>query len=174
MATSDHTLSGVEWLTRMSRGFNPDLDFVNPVADPVVTPGETMQYDYRKDLPAADPSAEPEPGILPMMVTELQPMKIASKIESSLSEIPWTRTVAAGSFVVGALLLIAGRRKSALAVSAAGAAVALLENPEIVRDAWNALPRLVRSGQDFLVRIEDFVEELNKQGQHLRKVIAHE
>jgi hypothetical protein len=107
------------------------------------------------------------------MVTLLEePMKISRKIETSLSEIPWTRTIAAGSLVVGALLLITGRRKSALAVSAAGAAVALLENPEVVREAWNAMPRLVRSGQDFLVRVEDFVEELNKQGSHIRKVIA--
>lgn len=107
------------------------------------------------------------------MVTLLEePMKISRKIETSLSEIPWTRTIAAGSLVVGALLLITGRRKSALAVSAAGAAVALLENPEIVREAWNAMPRLVRGGQDFLVRVEDFVEELNKQGSHIRKVIA--
>jgi hypothetical protein len=99
-------------------------------------------------------------------------MKIAKQIETSLSEIPWTRTIAAGSLVVGALLLITGRRKSALAVSAAGAAVALLENPEIVREAWASMPRMVRTGQDFLVRIEDFVEELNKQGVRIRKVIA--
>jgi hypothetical protein len=31
---------------------------------------------------------------------------------------------------------------------------------------------MVRASQDFLVRIEDFVEELNKQGTHIRKVIA--
>ncbi|MGC2298841.1 MAG: hypothetical protein WA476_08570 [Acidobacteriaceae bacterium] len=99
-------------------------------------------------------------------------MKITKQIETSLSEIPWTRTIAAGSLVVGALLLITGRRKSALAVSAAGAAVALLEDPEIVREAWASMPRMVRTGQDFLVRIEDFVEELNKQGVRIRKVIA--
>jgi len=187
MATSDQTLSGAEWITRMSRSFNPELDSVGeaPVEsvtpstpEPVVTSAEPMQYDDRKDSPAPEPTrdaAEPhEPEHLNRMVTELQPMKISSKIESTLSDIPWTRTVAAGSFVVGALLLIAGRRKSALAVSAAGAAVALLENPEIVRDAWNAMPRLVRSGQDFLVRVEDFVEELNKQGQHIRRVLTPE
>jgi len=155
----------MEWLLRMQRA-------LDPATNSVVTPDDPTQYYYRKDDTAPEPLVEPR--IPTMMVTELQPMKIASKIESSLSEIPWTRTVAAGSFVVGAILLIAGRRKSALAVSAAGAAVALLENPEIVRDAWDAMPRLVRSGQDFLVRMEDFVEELNKQGQHLRKVIAHE
>ncbi len=99
-------------------------------------------------------------------------MKITRQLETSLAEIPWTRTIAAGSLVVGALLLLSGRRKSALAISAAGAAVALLENPDIVRDAWNSMPRLVRTGQDFLVRVEDFVEELNKQGKHIREVIA--
>ncbi len=101
-------------------------------------------------------------------------MKITRQIESSLSEIPWTRVAAAGSFAVGALLLITGRRKAALAVSAAGAAVALMENPDMVRDAWNSMPRYVRASQDFLVRIEDFVEELNKQGVHLRKVLVGE
>jgi len=101
-----------------------------------------------------------------------QIMKVTRQLETSLAEIPWTRTVAAGSLVVGALLLISGRRKSALAVSAAGAAIALLENPEIVREAWNSMPRLVRTGQDFLVRVEDFMDELNKQGQKIRSAIA--
>ena len=155
----------------MARGLDPEMD-------PVVTSPRLPQY-YNSEQEAApaataEPSIETEPSILPMMSTELQPMKIASKIESSLSEIPWTRTVAAGSLVVGALLLIAGRRKSALAVSAAGAAVALLENPEIVRDAWEAMPGVIRSGQDFLVRIEDFVAELNKQGQHIKKVLVND
>ena len=160
----DRTLSGLEWLSRMSRGLDPELD-------PVVTSPSPAAVLLQKG-PAPAPPAEP--SISTMMATELQPMKIASKIESSLSEIPWTRTVAAGSFVVGALLLISGRRKSALAVSAAGAAVALLENPEIVREAWDAMPRVIRSGQDFLVRIEDFVTELNKQGQHIRKVLVND
>ncbi len=171
MSTSEHTLSGVEWLFRMQRAFETE-------PDPVVTPGDPMQYDDRKEdtAPGTPPGAAypDETEHLTRMVTELQPMKIASKIESSLSEIPWTRTVAAGSLVVGAILLITGRRKSALAVSAAGAAVALLENPEIVREAWNAMPRAIRSGQDFLVRIEDFVEELNKQSQNFRKVLVHD
>jgi len=171
MGTMDPALSGVEWLSRMSRGLDPDLQ-------PVVTPGPRPQYDDKEQQPAPEPTRQAEyvteTEHLTRMSTELQPMKIASKIESSLSEIPWTRTVAAGSFVVGALLLIAGRRKSALAVSAAGAAVALLENPEIVRDAWEAMPRVIRSGQDFLVRIEDFVEELNKQGQHIKKVLVND
>jgi hypothetical protein len=100
-------------------------------------------------------------------------MKLPRQIEATLTEIPWTRSVAAGSFIVGALLLITGKRRSGLAVAAAGATVALLENPQAVREAWESMPRLVRSGQDFLVRVEDFVDELNKQGVKLRKVLSN-
>ncbi|MGA7521526.1 MAG: hypothetical protein WBW84_03535 [Acidobacteriaceae bacterium] len=102
------------------------------------------------------------------MDTEVAPVKIARQLE----EMPWIRTVAAGSLLVGAVLLFAGRRKSALAVAAAGAAVALLENPDAVREFWEQMPRLLRSSQDFLVRIEDFMEELNKQGIRLRKAVS--
>lgn len=99
-------------------------------------------------------------------------MKIARQVEGSLADMPWTRSVAAGSLLVGAILLITGRRKSGLAVVAAGAAVALLENPEAVRDFWDQVPKLLRSSQDFLVRVEDFMDELNKQGIRLRKAVA--
>jgi hypothetical protein len=100
-------------------------------------------------------------------------MKLPRQIEATLTEIPWTRSVAAGSLIVGALLLITGRRKSGLAVAAAGATVALLENPKAVREAGESVPRFVRSGQNFLVRVEDFVDELNKQGVRLRKVLSN-
>ena len=101
-------------------------------------------------------------------------MKPIGQVETGLSESPWMRKVAAGSLFVSALLLVGGKRRAGLAVAAAGAALALLENPDAVRDAWNSMPRYVRAGQDFLVRIEDFVDELNKQGARLRKVLNQE
>jgi len=107
------------------------------------------------------------------MDTEVAPLKMARQLGDSLSETHWTRGVAAGGLLVGAILLFTGRRKSGLAVAAAGAAVALLENPEGVREFWeDQMPRLLRSSQDFLVRIEDFIEELNKQGIRLRKAVS--
>jgi hypothetical protein len=99
-------------------------------------------------------------------------MKLPRQIEGNLTQIPWTRSVAAGSLLVSALLLVSGKRKSGLAVAAAGGLIALLENPQAIRDAWDSMPRFVRAGQDFLVRMEDLVEELNKQGVRLRKVIT--
>jgi hypothetical protein len=106
------------------------------------------------------------------MEGEIKLMKLPRQIEGKLSEIPWTRSVAAGSLIVSALLLVSGKRKSGVAVAAAGAAIALLEDPQAVRNAWESMPRFVRAGQDFMVRLEDFVDELNKQGIRLKKVLS--
>ncbi len=105
---------------------------------------------------------------------KIRTMTLAPQIETTASAHHWTRSVAAGSLIVGAFLLLSGRRKSGVAVAAAGAAVALLENPEAVREVWNSMPRFLRSGQDFLTRIEEFVEELNRQGIRLRKIVGGE
>jgi hypothetical protein len=101
-------------------------------------------------------------------------MKLPRQIEGNVTQIPWTRSVAAGTLIAGALLLVSGKRKSGLAVAAAGGLVALLENPEAVKNAWGSMPRFVRAGQDFLVRVEDLMEELNKQGMRLRKALTPE
>jgi hypothetical protein len=159
---TEYVISGAEWLSRMQSASGLPLCLSSP-------PNSVRSTIRETTLEIADTA---EPPISFTLDSDKQTMKITKQIESSLSEIPWTRTIAAGSLVVGALLLISGRRKSALAVSAAGAAVALLENPDIVREAWASMPRMVRASQDFLVRIEDFVEELNKQGGRIRKVIA--
>jgi hypothetical protein len=86
----------------------------------------------------------------------------------------WTRGVAAGSLLVGALLLVTGRRAAGLAVAAAGGAVALLEDPEAVRNAWNSIPDLVHSGQDFLSRAEGIIDDINQQKDRLRHMISRE
>jgi hypothetical protein len=101
-------------------------------------------------------------------------MKLPRQIETTLDEIPWTRSVAAGSLAVGAYLLLTGKRRSGLALAAVGATVALLENPQAVREAWESMPRIVRAGQDFIGRLEDLVGEVNKQGTRLRKVLTPE
>jgi hypothetical protein len=108
------------------------------------------------------------------MDNEMQTMKLPQSVEDAVSETPWTRGVAAGSLLIGALLLAKGRRRSGLAVAAAGATVALLENPQALREAWESLPRFLRSGQDFLLRVEDFIDEVNKQGSRLKKALNTE
>lgn len=86
----------------------------------------------------------------------------------------WTRGVAAGSLVAGALLLVTGYRRAGLAVAAAGAAVGLLEHPEAVRDFWNSIPDLIHSSQDFLSRAESFIDDINQQTGRIRTMLSRE
>jgi hypothetical protein len=83
----------------------------------------------------------------------------------------WVRTVAAGSLVTGAVLLATGKRKSGLAIAAAGTIFALVEDPEGVKKVWNNMPDYLESGHTLLTRFEKFVGELTIQGDKLRKVV---
>jgi hypothetical protein len=83
----------------------------------------------------------------------------------------WVRTVAAGSLVTGAVLLATGKRKSGLAVAAAGTIFALVEDPEGVKKFWNNIPNYLDNGHDFLSRFEKFVGELTAQGEKIRSVV---
>lgn len=98
--------------------------------------------------------------------------EIQQGIPERLAEFSWQRTVAAGSLIAGACLFLAGRRKAALGVAAAGAAVGLLENPEAARELWESLPGYLRKGQDVLVKVENFVGEVTKQAHKLRNSIS--
>src|SRR6202453_2845684 len=83
----------------------------------------------------------------------------------------WVRTVAAGSLVTGAVLLATGKRKSGLAVAAAGTIFALVEDPDGVKKFWNNIPDYLDSGHDVLSRFEKFVSELSAQGEKIRSVV---
>lgn len=100
------------------------------------------------------------------------PYQVDARVPEVIAEFPWTRAVAAGSLIAGAYLLFSGRRKAALAVAAAGAAVAVLEHPETAREVWEKVPGYLRAGQDFLVRTEDFIEDLAKKGEKFREALT--
>jgi hypothetical protein len=100
------------------------------------------------------------------------PRQIEARMPDSITEVHWTRAVAATSLIASACLLVAGRRKSALAVAAGGAVVALLEKPEVLRDLWNGMPGYLHSAKDMLVRVEEFVEDIAAKGDKLRKALT--
>lgn len=88
-----------------------------------------------------------------------------------MTENPWPRALAAGSLLAGAFLLLAGRRRAALAAAVAGAAVATLERPEVVKEIWENTPKYLRAGQDFLLRAEDVVDDLRAKAEKVRGML---
>ncbi len=83
----------------------------------------------------------------------------------------WTRGLAAGSLITGAVLLASGKRKAGFAVTAVGAVVALLEDVDNLREIWDQLPGYLQNGQQMLGRVESFVTELAQQGERITKLI---
>ena len=69
------------------------------------------------------------------------------------------------------MLLVLGKRKSAIAVAAAGGAVALIEDPESVRRFWNDIPNYVQAGQRMLGRLEGLIEQVAEQGSQFKDVL---
>ena len=99
------------------------------------------------------------------------PRQLEARLPSNLQSVPWTRSLAAGTLLAGVVLLIMGRRKAAVAVAAAGTAVALIEDPESVRKFWNNVPGYVQAGQRALARLEGLVEQVAEQGAKLTDIL---
>jgi len=99
------------------------------------------------------------------------PKQIEAKLPSSVKAVPWTRSLAAGTLLTSAILLVLGKRKAALAVAAAGGAVALIEDPDGVRKFWNDIPSYVQAGQKMLGRFEGLIEQVAEQGGQFKDVL---
>jgi hypothetical protein len=89
-----------------------------------------------------------------------------------LSEVPYTRTVAAGALITSAVLLFAGKRKAALATAAAGTTLALISEPGAARECWESIPSYIKNAQHFLGKVEDMVEDLAEQGRRAKNLLT--
>jgi hypothetical protein len=85
----------------------------------------------------------------------------------------WARSLALGSLITGVVLLARGQRKAGVAVTIAGAAAALLEDPQDATELWNSIPRYLESGRRVISRFESFIEELSAQSSHIRSFLEN-
>ena len=98
---------------------------------------------------------------------------IAEVLEGS-EQVHWSHHVAAAALVAGAVLLVCGRQRRALAIAAAGAVATIFERPQQAQELWTRLPDHIRTGQDFLVRAEAFIEKLAEQSARIRETISRQ
>lgn len=99
------------------------------------------------------------------------PQQIEGRLPRQVKDVPWTRTIAAGSLLTSVILLAAGKRRAAVATAAAGTALALMEEPHVVKAFWDNVPGYVKTAQHYLARIETFVEDLADQGDKVRSIL---
>jgi hypothetical protein len=99
------------------------------------------------------------------------PKQIEASLPSGLHSVPWTRSLAAGTLLASGVLLALGKRKAALAVAAAGGAVALIEDTDGARRFWNDIPGYVKAGQRALGRVEGLIEQAGEQGERFKDIL---
>lgn len=72
----------------------------------------------------------------------------------------WMRAGVAGTLLTGSLLLLTGKRRAGLLVTAAGTTLALLQEQETVRTWWNALPGYLDDAQKMLDQAQMTIDDL--------------
>lgn len=101
-------------------------------------------------------------------------VRISNGVIEEPREVSLARTAAAGSLVLSAAFLMAGKRRAAVAAVAAAGAMVALEQPEVAKRLWDGIPEYLRRGQGFLVKMEDLVSEISAQGEKLRDSLLRE
>jgi hypothetical protein len=92
----------------------------------------------------------------------------ASKADSGR----WVGMVAAVTLATSGALFVAGKRRAGLATALSGAALAMIDQREVVSKCWSALPGYLDEIQGVLGRAQAAVEDLTVQSEKLRRVLS--
>jgi hypothetical protein len=82
----------------------------------------------------------------------------------------WATIAAAGSLVAGGLLLLTGNRKAGTVAATAGTALLLLDQQDLLRTWWNAIPGEIENVQKVLGKVQESVSAVGAQRDRLHRV----
>jgi hypothetical protein len=83
---------------------------------------------------------------------------------------PTLRLAAGGTLLAGAVLLLTGKRKAGLALTATGTALALLHEKETTLRWWAALPIFLSNAHRIIGKAEQAMDEVNARKDKLRSM----
>ncbi len=89
-------------------------------------------------------------------------------INPQQAETDWLGMAVGGGFLIGSLLLLSGKKRAGLVVTAASGALTLLDQQETVREWWNTLPRYLDEAQRLLDQAQQTVDDLAAKRDKLR------
>jgi hypothetical protein len=84
----------------------------------------------------------------------------------------WIRYAAAGTLAASGVLLVTGQRRIGLIAALSGAALALIDQQDVVRSCWDRLPEFLEDLQGLLSKTQSAVEDLSNQSEKLRQVLS--
>lgn len=80
----------------------------------------------------------------------------------------WMGITVGSTFLVGSLLLLSGKKRAGLAVTAAATALTLLDQQETIREWWNSLPQYLDEAQNLLDQAQITIDDLAAKREKLR------
>ena len=84
----------------------------------------------------------------------------------------WIRYGAAGSLLAGGILLLTGNRRAGLLASAAGAALTMVQERELVKQWWEALPGYLDTTQRMLDQAQQTIDDLAAKRAKIMSIIG--
>jgi hypothetical protein len=91
-----------------------------------------------------------------------------TRMGSHASNPDWMRIGVGASLLTGSLLLLTGNKRAGLLVTAAGTALAMLDNKEIVAEWWDALPQYLDKAQHMIEQTQQTVDNLSAKRDAIR------
>ena len=82
----------------------------------------------------------------------------------------WLGTAVGGTFLVGGLLLLSGKKKAGLVVTAGAMALTLVDQKDTVREWWGTLPRYLDDAQRLLDQASTTIDDLAAKRDKLRSM----
>jgi hypothetical protein len=84
----------------------------------------------------------------------------------------WVRYGAAGSLLAGGILLLTGKGRAGLVASATGAALAMLDEKDLVKQWWEALPGYLDSAQRMLDQAQQTIDDLATKRDRIMSILG--
>ena|ERR1700739_2328329 len=82
----------------------------------------------------------------------------------------WVGLAVGGTFLAGGLLLLSGKKKAGLLVTASAMALTLVDQKETVREWWNTLPGYLDDAQRLLDQASHTIDDLAAKRDKLRSM----
>jgi hypothetical protein len=89
-------------------------------------------------------------------------------MKAKTSEPDWVGIAVGGTFLAGAALLLSGRKKAGLAVTAGAMALTLLDQQDTIKVWWNTLPKYLDDAQHLLDQAQTTIDDLANKRDKLR------
>lgn len=112
-------------------------------------------------------------GAVPIPTRNYSQVHQESRMETTDKNTDWLRIGVGATLLTGSLLLLTGKRKAGLLVTAAGTTLAMLEHREVVAEWWEALPRHLQKAQHMLEQAQNTIDDLTQKRDQVKALFGH-